>query len=136
MVLSLIFATGCEKDEPDPPGAITVNDSVEFSNQDGDNCGEIYWTRPDDIRVYENYGYKISICNVGKKTGLGDIKSIPNSGFINRVACEEGYGYVVKIENTKTQKIFYARVFVIESIVSTEGGIMGAKMKYQYPFNP
>jgi len=37
--------------------------------------------------------------------------------------------------STTTTITTYARMYVVESIVSTSGGVMGAKAKYQYPFN-
>ena len=77
---------------------------------------------------------------MGSMKGLGNITQIPNSGFTVpyyeniSVACEAGHGYVIKFENTDFE--LYVRLYVVESIVSTNGGIMGAKVKYQYPFEP
>jgi len=34
------------------------------------------------------------------------------------------------------EETVYARLYVVEPIVSTVGGIMGAKVKYQFPFIP
>jgi hypothetical protein len=71
---------------------------------------------------------------------LGNITKIPTSGFtvpsyVDRsVACEEGHGYIVKIESETV--VEYFRLYVVESIVSTTGGIIGSKVKYQYPFEP
>jgi hypothetical protein len=47
-----------------------------------------------------------------------------------------GHGYVIKLESSDGSYIEYLRLYVVESIVSTDGGIMGAKVKYQYPFVP
>jgi hypothetical protein len=84
--------------------------------------------------------------------GLGNITKIPTSGFTepavynSSAACEEGHGYVIKFElydydNEEGKMInreepVYARLYVVESIISTTGGIMGAKVRYQYPFEP
>jgi hypothetical protein len=127
----------------------------------------IGWCRPDnfDLRGHSfinsynvnhwNY-YMISICPLGSMNGLGNITTIPSNGFTppangtnynynKAVACEQGHGYVVKLETRKkdgspdaveTVSIEYMRMYVVEPIISTAGGIMGAKVKYQYPFNP
>jgi len=77
--------------------------------------------------------------------GLGNITAIPQTGFTipssyntTDVACEVGHGYVVKFEpiNNLDTPAVYVRLYVEESIISTDGGIMGAKVKYQYPFEP
>jgi len=74
--------------------------------------------------------------------GLGNITQIPTSGFtipastISTVACEAEHGYVIKYENTSTSQVVYVRLYVVEPIISTTGGVMGAKVKYQYPFVP
>jgi hypothetical protein len=105
---------------------------------------------------YYDWNSQVSICNLGAMKGLGNITAIPSSGFTvpmssnYSVACEAGHGYVVKIEGklegTEAGKIkgksegygltIYVRLYVEEPIVDTFGGIMGAKVKYQYPFNP
>ena len=47
------------------------------------------------------------------------------------MSVERGYGYVIKdVDGT------YARLYVVDWIVSTSNAIIGAKVKYQYPFNP
>lgn len=75
--------------------------------------------------------------------GLGNITKIPQTGFTipeesnTSVACETGHGYIVKFtfSPTVSDSILYVRLYVVESIISTSGSIMGAKVKYQYPFN-
>jgi len=145
----LIGFVGCKKDDekvPDPEGTITANlgrISLDFYYLE-----EIGWVAPDNIgliHLYTCYGvchrWKITFCNVGKVSGLGSIKTIPTSGYANNVACEVGHGYVIKCENFnyyggELVNVIYIRLYVVESIVSTSGGIMGAKVKYQYPFEP
>ena len=124
----------------DPVGTITANIS-ESTHIQIPNFGAIWWTKPDNfyISAYSDY-YLGSICNLGTMKGLGNITHIPQTGYTipqNRnttVACEEGHGYVIKFEYS--DKITYIRLYVVESIVSTSGGIMGAKVKYQFPFEP
>ena len=142
---------------PDPEGTITVNTTAGISiqidyvvNGKAYSSGLIYWGRPDNIVLHSGYnGVDHSICNIGKMNGLGNITKIPSSGFSqpisytsNTTACEVGHGYVVKMHIKRDnswglpEKIIYVRLFVVESIVNTSGGIMGAKVKYQYPFEP
>jgi hypothetical protein len=141
---------GCSKDDPDdpdnkvpdPPGTVTANlsDRTKISVR---NNTEIYWYTPDNLILYGyNSGDYLSICNLGAMSGLGNITKIPTSGFTapsrsdSSVACEAGHGYVIKFERYDGSNIEYLRLYVVESIVSTTGGIMGAKVKYQYPFVP
>ena len=160
-VTSMMFS-GCKKDETsknenpdnpetpvlDPEGTMTANisESTPISVYDENNfsMGEVRWIRPDNFYLDGNTNCYLSICNLGKVNGLGNITKIPSSGFSTPmnystgIACEVGHGYVIKFDykgNDKTITI-YARLFVVESIVSTTGGIMGAKVKYQYPFEP
>ena len=39
-------------------------------------------------------------------------------------------------ENSGGSGVHYARMYVVEAIVNIYGGIIGAKVKYQYPFEP
>jgi len=132
----------------DPEGTITANISedtrIYISDCKGCNIG---WTKPNNFLLLAQnegyFGYYISICNVGSVAGLGSITKISTSGFTNpvghkntEVACEKGYGYIVKCENPELGKTAYVRMYVVEKIVSTSGAIIGAKVKYQYPFEP
>jgi hypothetical protein len=152
----MLTAFACDKDDPndpknsvpDPPGTITANISDDISigiDYDEGHCGSIGWCSPDNFRLFAGGGYyeSVSICNLGVISGLGNITRIPTSGFTvpsrsnSSIACEEGYGYVIKFESERANKgPVYVRLYVVESIVSTTGGIMGAKVRYQYPFVP
>lgn len=165
LATSMFLATGCDYENstnnpdqpvPDPEGTITVNIADDFYNgiiifdHNGNDACRIFWTTPDNFVVtssyYSYYSYSsVSICNLGAMHGLGNITSIPSSGYtvpssrVSSVACESGHGYVVKLEPSPDSpnpdwEPIYTRLYVIEPIVSTTGGIMGAKVKYQYPF--
>ncbi|MDR2131217.1 MAG: hypothetical protein LBP56_08685 [Odoribacteraceae bacterium] len=147
---AMLFA-GCGDDDdpndpnnrvPDPEGTVTANISddsdtyIRLSNPHG-NIG---WSSPDNFYLYA-YD-RVSICDLGPMRGLGNITSIPSTGFSapksrdESVACEAGHGYVVKFEHNDGSVAVYVRLYVVEPVVSTTGGIMGAKVKYQYPFEP
>jgi hypothetical protein len=156
---------GCSKDDPDdpdnkvpdPPGTVTVNisdvsgitsealqEALAIMIRSSDSIiGAIAWYPPDNLFL-SGYSYNlVSICNLGAMSGLGNITKIPTSSFTIPYeydlssACEAGHGYVVKFEEKKDGNNFtYVRLYVVEPIVNTAGGIMGAKVKYQYPFVP
>jgi hypothetical protein len=154
-----MIACGKDKDDPtdpnnsvpDPEGTITANIavgtqiSIIYKTSYWTYGGDIGWTGPDNFHLYGGSYRSMSICDLGTMRGLGNITAIPSTGFSTpstnnaSIACEPGHGYVVKVEQynySGGDMIFsmYARLYVVESIVSTTGGIMGAKVKYQYPF--
>jgi hypothetical protein len=138
---------------PDPVGTITANIAYEVSISiiTGKNHGSIGWQNSDNFylkgslkkkKSFNNKYYNVSICNLGKMEGLGNITRIPQAGFsypeeINSsVACESGHGYVIKFELKPKQAPVYVRLYIVGPIISTGGGIKGAMVKYQYPFVP
>ena len=148
---------------PDPADTITANISDGYTNSiifsDRAYLGRLRWQKPNDIFFeiggsYHDpadgyyYYYNASICNVGVVNGLGNIKSVPTSGWsTNNVACETGHGYVIRIKCYQRYKsglgnedydgdVFYARIYIVEPIITTAGGIAGAKVKYEFPWNP
>ena len=160
LIVSLIFAVGCDKDDDDdgsgnnttikdPEGAITGNIS---SNPNvsitivPEGAGGFYigWTGPSNFSLgcYNLYDSgEIFIYDAGKVRGLGDITKIPTSGFSTRpgnsIACEVGHGYIIKYTSGRmTAPVYYVRLYVVEDIVNTSGGIFGTKVKYQHPFEP
>ena len=145
----LIGIIGCEgKDEkdatvPDPPGTIIANISKNSSDpyvrdyvriNTGDNLITVTWLRPDNI--YAGAFHDSEICTVGSVSGLGNITTIPTLGYTTDVACEPGYGYVIRARADENSEYKYMRLYVVSSIENTYGGIMGATVKYQYPFEP
>ena len=147
----------------DPVGTITANIS-ESTGINIPNIGNIKWIKPDNFSLngecynyewvsepnnmggynsyWKYYHYNVSICNIGIVAGLGNITKIPSSGYTipkpssSEVAYETGRGYVIKFEGGNLTTPLYVRLYVVESIISTFGGVMGAKVKYQYPFEP
>ena len=158
LLATSMFFAGCESTNnpdnpstsvPDPAGTMTANlaESVGITAE----YAYIYWTKPDNFHLLSmsyypstgQYGCTISICDVGKIAGLGNITQISLSGFsasdvnISGIACETGHGYIIKLQdNFYGGPTIYVRLYVVEKIVSTSGGVMGAKVKYQFPFEP
>jgi len=146
MVLSLVFVAGCSKDDdvapPDPEGTITVTMSNSGSGfVAGVSVGPALGFG--DLRMMGNNNFcgdwaswhhtegLSTIANVGKVLGLGSITRIPNGGFISTVAIEKGHGYVVQVNDGT-----YARLYVVDWVVNKYNEIIGAKVKYQYPWAP
>ena len=134
---------------PDPVGTITANiaENVGFLVYDD---AHIQWCKPDNfhlLSVWQNpmgghWWQLLSVYDAGKVNGLGNITQIPLSGFSfpigdnKGVACETGHGYIIKMQHFNNGDVVYIRLYVVEKIISTSGGVMGAKVKYQYPFEP
>ena len=70
-------------------------------------------------------------CLHGKVRGLGNVASIPTSGWADRVAVVPGNGYVA--HNYWSDE--FVRIWVSDYISgATTGGVIGAEVKYQKPF--
>lgn len=136
LVCTLLFAaitlTSCGKDEgpitndpitpntevPDPTGTIRL------SMRDRDN-GRTYL---DNIYIDTENFEGAKFASIGAVRGLGNITNIPTTGWASEVAVVPGNGYVA-YANDK----FY-RMYVVNYILNTSNGIIGADVKYQEPF--
>ena len=77
-----------------------------------------------------------SICDVGKKK-LSAIKSIPESGWAEKISVQPQHAYVIRVGgkvnyygNYSVYEYAYYKLRVIDYIESTSGGIIGAEVKY------
>lgn len=78
------------------------------------------------------------IVSVGNVKGLSSITRIPETGWSNTTAAIPGYGYVLRNrywEDNQT-KYRYARIYAVDYMTSTSGGIMGITIKYQENWEP
>ena len=139
-----IIMTGCESYEPE--GSITLkmrNDDHGSNNiYFGDGYVEITSSNNFHCSGYWYSNVEMEMSAVGKVSGLNKIKKIPQAGWTNEIAVQEGYGYIVrsrkKIESESNSfsdsysysDYEYMRIFVIESIISTNGGIIGYEVSY------
>ena len=148
MLLPLAMAScgGDDKDEPksttnDPEGTILLN---------------MY--HDDDISLYPNHYLSITesnnfwilgngrakIVDVGKVNGISNIKSIPKSGWSEQTAILTGHGYIFgAASSTFNYEAFinnnfesYSRIYVVDFIKNTSGGIIGVTIKYQQNWKP
>ena len=132
----------------DPSGTITAN----IRNDTHDLS--IYWKDEEGYSV--NTGLRINDANnfyvtygdivcVGKVSGIGSIKKVPQSGWSNTCAVQPGYGYVLRAKgyrwnnNSKRDEYSddyrYVRFYVVDYMEGTSGGIIGATIKYQAPWD-
>ncbi len=81
------------------------------------------------------------VADLGEVNGLGSVTSVPSSGWTNSLAVQPGHGYVCRYRHAydypaATELPYqYARFYVENYIESTTGAVIGAKVKYQLPFN-
>jgi len=100
----------------------------------------------DNFIVYSNYSNSAQEVNsdcgivcVGNVSNLGQINNIPNSGWANAVSVKPGCGYIIRIKNSEDSEEYYefsqycryARVYVVEWMEGTNGGIIGAVIRYE-----
>ena len=71
----------------------------------------------------------MKIVSVGDVKGLSYITKIPESGWTTTTAAIPGYGYVLRYDLCNPFR--YIRVYVVDYMNSTSGGIMGCTIKYQ-----
>lgn len=111
----------------DPAGTVVLN----MSNGSKDNWYDIGLGRKihiDEANNFEGYYTDVEFVSLGEVSGLSKITSIPTTGWSKSAAVIPGHGYVARCNGN------YARIYVVDYTVATSGGIMGATIKYQAPF--
>lgn len=120
----------------DPKNTVTVNLLVGQTSKEG-----VYLS---DFKIYINNASNlvgsylgvgtVGIVDIGQVAGLGNIASILDDGYKSDVAIIVGHGYLIKAHHQKQyEETTYARLYVDSEIISTTGGIMGYRVKYQCP---
>ena len=143
MLLPLAIAScgGDDKDEPqstanDPEGTVLMylhhGDGVQYAHFVGPGYSVGDWINVDESNNFSALNGQIA--SIGKVKGIGNIKSIPTSGWAKKAAIVPGYGYVAK--DSYDGKTAYGRFYVVDFITSTDGGIIGAIVKYQEDWQP
>ena len=154
LATSMFFVTGCgDKDDPDnssktvpdPEGTMIVHirNDTHQTWTGSCFCGMYYGIANIGIGTLEMMGTNFSgfwgefeVAYVGTINGLGSIKSIPNGNLFttNGAAALEKGGYVAR-NTTSDDQVEYAR-FYVSRYLTSGGGIVGAEIKYQYPWEP
>ena len=161
-ILSIGFASCGDDDEVVPPDEMQQTETL--SNQDPEGTvvlnmnngkennyydlgfGENYKIHIDEANnlIGESHYYSspygsgnqipLEIVTFGTVEGLSNINTIPTTGWSESAAVVPGTGYVVRVKGQSYSYDKYARLYVVNYIVGTSGGIIGATIKYQSPF--
>ncbi len=83
------------------------------------------------VNKANNFDGPVEFVSVGRVTGLGNIRNVPEQGWSDEVAVIPGNGYVIRDKSN-----LYIRLYVVDYIISTSGGIIGATVKFQRGFIP
>lgn len=120
----------------DPAGTITLL-MRNANNGETSLEGAIYIDKGDNF-----VGDDASLCDLGRVAGLGNVTSIPTTGWAPRVAVTPGHGYVAcdargysdyyNREAHYTPR--YYRIYVVDYLEGVGGGIIGAQVKYEADF--
>lgn len=79
----------------------------------------------DEDNNFVTYGH-LDIIDVGKKK-ISQINTIPASGWQRQVAVIPGHGYIAKSSYGIT---LYVKIYVVDWMKNTYGGIIGAEVQY------
>jgi len=82
-----------------------------------------------NFSIWDNHG---QICDTGKKS-LGAVKTIPTAGWASEVAVFPQHTYVIRIGgeyNYKNYAYQYYKLYVVDYMLDTTGGIIGAEVQY------
>ena len=164
LATSMFFAAGCnDKDNPDnpsnsvpdPEGTMITNIRNDTHQQWTGSCfcgayyglanvgiGTLSMSASNTFGSFGSTGESIpygafEIAYIGTVNGLGSIKSIPKENLFTGGGCAiiENGGYVLRGTTGTYNQGEYARLYVTHFLTSG-GGIVGAEIKYQYPFVP
>lgn len=124
----------------DPEGTIVAN----LLNNNNDSRIYMWGSYYDGIKMNSANNLAttstgVEIVSVGSVKGLSSITKVPDTGWSYETAAIPGYGYVVRQSsrqwdaslNKYVYEYKYVRLYVIDYMESTSGGIMGCTIKYQ-----
>lgn len=114
---------------PDPEGTIPLT-MRNGSNGSTSLDGAIYIDKGDNFE-----GNNTWFTTIGPVKGLGNVSAIPQSGWSERISVIPGNGYVAAHYDYYYQHTTYYRIYVSEYVTNVAGGVIGAEIKYQKPFN-
>lgn len=127
----------------DPEGTVAISMTNDTRNSATklylDECNPIMI---DDMNNFVNVDFGWEFVELGKIDGLYNIKSIPETGWRERVSVRDDEGYIGRYSTGDSY--LYIRIYVMKYMYAGgvgkpsvgNGGIVGARIKYQYPFIP
>ena len=126
-----------DKKLPDPTGTVTLNIMV-----GDDKNNKVTINNFGIISINSAYNFvgenSCSFVSLGKMKGLGNITTIPQDGWNSSIAVNPGDGYVARVRSYDGYYDYtsydYARLYVINEIEGTSGGVIGYTIKCQAPF--
>lgn len=126
-----------DKNLPDPTGTVTLNIMV-----GDDKNNKVTINNFGIISINSAYNFvgenSCSFVSLGKMKGLGNITTIPQDGWNSSIAVNPGDGYVARVRSYDAYYNYtsydYARLYVINEIAGTSGGVIGYTIKCQAPF--
>lgn len=98
----------------------------------------VYINSANNFRCYDYSVYSMEICDAGAKK-LGAVQKLPTTGWTKELAVIPGHCYVIKciqsywdqsIQDYRAGEPKYYKVYVVDYITSTGGGIIGAEVQY------
>ncbi len=148
LMVSSMFFLACSSDDgdgnedktivsdKDPDGTIVVN----MNNGSRDNYVSIpYYVHIDEANNFVGEYSNVKFASVGQVSGLSKITKIPSDGWSSSIAVVPGTGYLMLFSgcdlSSYRSEYQITRIYVVDYIVGTSGGIIGATIKYQYPFD-
>lgn len=111
-----------DEDVPDPVGTISL--AMRDASSGDTYLGNIH------IKNENFRGSGVKFTSMGAVKGLGNVSYIPKNGWTDEIRVTPGEGYVAY----DSYQDKYYRIYVVDYITSTAGGIIGADVKYQEPF--
>jgi len=116
--------TSVDKPIKDPEGTVII--SI-VGGSGGNNFQGIFLNSAGN---FYGTGNEWQFVTIGQTAGLGNVTSIPESGYSYEFSARTGYGYIGKrsLITSTTAKIEYIRFWAESAQVS------GAEIRYQYPF--
>ena len=139
MSISLVSCGGDDDPDPDSGQAIkpdakvddptgTISLSMRNANNGKTYLDHIYINTGDN---FDSSTGNVYFASIGAVYGLGNVSTIPTTGWTNQIAVKPGNGYVAYDRYSNT---FY-RIYVEDYIeAAVTGGVIGAEVKYQKPF--
>lgn len=126
----------CGSDEPDPNNGTVVKPTTDVPDPTG--TIQLSMRNDDDtsldglyISEDNNFHGDWRIASAGQVKGLGNVSSIPLSGWAGKMSVTPGTGYICYNKYSGE----FMRLFVTEyTLAAGTEGIIGAKVKYQKPF--